>query len=211
MSIQDDGSATAPRSPWRTVAYTLLLLYAPMCLWLCYPVTGLGGWAPQGVELFFVLPVCGVSLILLSGPMALFAYTRERAGDYVRMGACLLLGFLPFAWIGGRVRMHAFSLAGERAMPLVHAVERYVEVRGRPPSQLEELVPKWLDRLPDRLPPIEVVTGDHLSGNPWMLIADVPTGFLNFDQFVYMPDQSYDGRGWGGRFQRLGRWGYLHE
>lgn len=211
MSLQDATPAAEPRSPWRTVACVVLLLYVPMFLWLCCPLTGLGGWATQGMELFVFLPVAGLLLLLLSGPMALFAYTRERAGDYLRMGACLLLGFLPFAWIGERVRMHAFLRAGERAMPLVHAVERYIEANGRLPTWIEGLVPNWLDRLPEGVPPLKLVAGDHQSGNPWMLVADVPTGFLNFDQFVYMPDQSYDGRAWGGWFQRLGRWGYLHE
>ena len=49
------------------------------------------------------------------------------------------------------------------------------------------------------------------DGNPWVLYASVPSGVINFDEFLFLPNQNYPERDYGGRFQRLGRWAYYHE
>ncbi|MEQ1634906.1 MAG: hypothetical protein ABL997_21175 [Planctomycetota bacterium] len=89
------------------------------------------------------------------------------------------------------------------------AIERCDGDNGRAPSRLEDLVPRWMERLPTRLPPLELVEGER--GNSWRLSALVPIGLLNWDRFVYMPNQDYPEHDTGGVYQRLGRWPYYHE
>lgn len=180
-----------------------------MVLWEGFAITGLVGWSTVGCELFVLLPAGGLLAALAALPLFCFEGTRKHAPAAAVTGSAFALGFLPFLLLGHALRMHAFERAGERAAPLVAAVERYVAAHGEPPSELHHLVPRWLDRLPTGVPPLRVSEGRN--GNAWMLSASVPSGLLNWDQFVYLPNQDYDSRGWGGRFQRLGRWAYLHE
>lgn len=185
------------------------LAYGPMLLWHGFSLSGLGGWSVRGVELFLLVPLVGMGLLVVALPLAGFAATRERSVACSLVGATLVLAFVPFLWLGAKARMVAFRWAGERAAPLVAAIERHVVEAGRPPARLQDLVPRWLDRLPTRVP--ELTIEHEAFGNPWILQASVPSGVLNWDQFFYFPNQDYPARGHGGSWQRLGRWAYLHE
>lgn len=198
------------RRLWR-VALTVLALHAPMLLWQSWCLTGLGGWRTQGIELALALPVgAGVTLIVVAVVSA-FAHAHERAARCSLTGVALLLALVPAAWLGNAARMLAFRRAGERCAPLVAAIEGYVAATGVPPAALSDLRPRWIDRLPQRVPDLRLEVGDHLFGNPWILTASTPSGLINFDQFCYFPNQNYPERAWGGWWQRLGRWAYLHQ
>jgi hypothetical protein len=75
--------------------------------------------------------------------------------------------------------------------------------------------PRWLERLPARLPPLRVEAAssarDRLFGNPWILIASTPIGMLNWDEFCYSPLQNYPERDSSGSWHRLGLRAYFHE
>ncbi len=189
-------------------------LYTPMVVWQGWCATGLGGWSTRGIELFVLVPLWGLLLAIGGGLMAFSRGLRSLPAGGARAGmvtgCALVLAFVPCAIVGQRLRMRGFLRAGERAAPLVAAIDSYIADQGRPPESLEELVPRWLRALPERLPPLQLVTDTDRNGNRWLLVASVPSGILNFDEFVYLPNQDYS-RGWGGSFQRLGRWGYLHE
>ena len=186
------------------------VLCAAMLAWQCLPLTGLGGWSTRGIELFALLPMAGLVLLFAALPLLVFRGARAQALAAVESGLLLLVLFLPCLWLGGAARMLAFELAGERAAPLIDAIERHVNETGRVPLRLQDLVPRWLDRLPARLPPLKIEAGTEF-GNPWILAASVPCGVFNWDQFFYFPNQDYPERGFGGSWQRLGRWAYLHE
>lgn len=53
----------------------------------------------------------------------------------------------------------------------------------------------------------------HLDakGNPWELWVDTPYGPIDFDRFVYFPNQNYPERGESGFYERIGEWAYYHE
>jgi hypothetical protein len=107
------------------------------------------------------------------------------------------------------------GVAPSSGQPIVTAIEKFVEENGRPPLRVDDLVPRWLERLPARLPPLRIEAAssarDRLFGNPWILIASTPIGMLNWDEFCYFPLQNYPQRDSSGTYQRLGRWAYLHE
>ncbi len=186
------------------------LLCLGMLAWMSFPLTGLGGWSTRGIELFVFAPMGGLVLLVVSLPLLAFRATRMHAQVGLERAAVLLLLFLPCLRLGGAARMLAFEMAGERAAPLIDAIERHIAETGRVPARLQELVPRWLDRLPDRLPPLAIEGGAEFA-NPWILAASVPSGVLNWDQFFYFPNQDYPEHGFGGSWQRLGRWAYLHE
>lgn len=91
----------------------------------------------------------------------------------------------------------------------------YVSDNGQPPAALSKLVPNYLAELPAKLPPLEIVTDSQTlseyGDNPWALTALVSQGMMNWDQFIYFPDQAHPARGFGGNLERLGTWAYVHE
>lgn len=63
-------------------------------------------------------------------------------------------------------------------------------------------------------PTYEYVTGEDAFmwfENPWLVRVHTSRGLLNFDQFVYFPNQNAPSVFNGNRFERLGEWVYLHE
>ena len=189
----------------------------------CVPFVGIHalclfgtGWSVPGIELFLL--VWSVAFMGVLIDLVLLAFPRSRARAKATLcGPCLVLLLLsvPAACAASAVRRLGFSLAAERAAPLVAAIERHEREQGRPPRSLAELVPRYLDRLPDRLPPLEIVTVDEAKqcyrGNDWVLRASVPSGFANFDQFLYFPNGDYPAQGFGGSLERIGAWAYVHE
>lgn len=201
-------------SLWRLLWRPLLpvaVVYTAMVVWYGWALTGTGGWAVRGSELFVLLPTLALAGVLLSWPGLFWARTREATRRLqLRAGAAVLL-FVPFFWLAGTLRHMAFERAAVRAEPLVAAIERYVREHGAPPPSIVQLVPAFLPRLPAGLPPLELVTAGELCGNPWALVAETPIGLLNWDVFLYLPRQNYPTHGWGGWLERIGRWAYVHE
>ncbi|MFY9345662.1 MAG: hypothetical protein WAT39_24435 [Planctomycetota bacterium] len=192
------------------LAAAWLIPYGPLVAWHCGPLLGLGGWSMRGSELFLLVPGAGGVAVFGLAPLSVPARTREWALPALLVSVVLVVGFLPAIAASDRLRMYGFDRAGERGASLVAAIERHVAETGFAPANLASLVPRWLPELPVRLPPLEIVVPGRY-GNPWMLRASVPSGMINFDEFVYLPHQDYPEHDRGGSFQRLGRWAYYHE
>ena len=117
------------------------------------------------------------------------------------------------------LRYRAFEQLSERSAPLIEAIERYSTKYGEPPAKLDQLVPEFLEKVPGtgmRLCPeyyYERLDGQKEAhyGNPWRIRLDVGQGFLNFDTFIYLPNQNYHNAGYVEWVQRIGDWGYVHE
>jgi hypothetical protein len=52
---------------------------------------------------------------------------------------------------------------------------------------------------------------ESFDGNPWVLVAPVSSGIINWDLFMYFPLQNYPDHGYGGSVQRIADWAYVHE
>jgi hypothetical protein len=46
---------------------------------------------------------------------------------------------------------------------------------------------------------------------PKLRPANVSTAVLNWDTFIYFPNQRYPDVGYGGWIERIDRWAYVHE
>jgi len=178
---------------------------------------GYGGWYLLQVVVFLQLPlllVIGVALVTLFRVI----FYKFRRGD-VRILACslvyILIG-LPLVDASTHVRMSGFERLGLRSKPLVAAVHRFVEGKGRPPTDLRELVPSYLQEVPgtgmSAYPEFRYSTEPNQSdGNSWVVYVNCPYGGLSFDMFMYFPLQNYPERGYSGVLERVGEWAYVHE
>jgi len=153
---------------------------------------------------------CGMIYLLIPG-------SRE-VGLRILVGAAIFLGtFYAFGTSGMTLRAAAFRDLAQRSMPLAEAVKTFEEKEGRLPKSLEELVPRYLARVPGTgmaaYPEYDYLTGEEASfwlDNPWVI--RVRTHSLGgFDQFLYFPMQNYPEEFEGNGFERMGAWGYMHE
>jgi hypothetical protein len=173
---------------------------------------GSGPWATPGAEFLMLPGLVAVPAVVVAVPF--LGFRRTRRGGTTALLALLILFLATFVGFfgGGRLRMLAFHLAAQRAEPLVDAITRFESENARPPSTLQELMPRYLSRVPEGIPPLELLSGEaaakHYAGNTWALRAAVGVGVLNFDEFIYLPQQNYDGRG---ALERIRGWAYLHE
>jgi hypothetical protein len=197
------------------LAKVAAVIYGPMLAIYAYCITGWGGWSIAGVEFLVVpaslaIPVLALALIGLCIPR-----TRQVSKCAVVIASGVLLLFPPVVWASGTLRSHGFRRAAERAAPVVAAIERFERERGQPPSSIEQLVPHYLPSLPAGIPKFEIVAGDVAArdyyGNRWVLFANVPTGMINWDVFLYFPNGQYPDKGYGGWLERIGAWAYVHE
>jgi hypothetical protein len=192
------------------------IFYLPFLGIHAWCITGLGVWSLFGVQelygiAFLVLVIAFMVLLFLS----VFKSTRSESWRSAKIALTLIISFIPVTLAANQLRMLGFKMAAKRAEPLVVAVVRYETRHGSPPKSLAVLVPDYLPGVPGRLPPIEIITGDtaktRYGGNTWVLTAMVPTGIINWDQFLYYPNGDYPRTGHGGWLERVGAWAYVHE
>ncbi|MBL8751783.1 MAG: hypothetical protein JNK15_00675 [Planctomycetes bacterium] len=202
----DERAVRPPRSVRQCLvagAIALVLVHGPFFVGLCWCLTGFGGWAPRWLG-HYLLVVAAAPLLFV-----LFRTALLPTGPH-RLSALLLLLVLHFAmpvpvsWIGRGVRAFALRQAGDRAMPLVHAIERFVQSEGRVPQSLDDLVPRWLPELPSRIPPFRIQP--HSPGNVgWTLAADVSASNEVSSQLEFTTDPD---RAWreANLVRRIGAW-----
>ena len=106
----------------------------------------------------------------------------------------------------------------QRSRPLVKAILSFETKYGKPPEQLEQLVPDFLSAVPNTgigaYPTYEYTTiADKAvyEGNPWILKVQTPSGGINWDMFMYFPKQNYPKTGYGGMLEPIEDWAYVHE
>jgi hypothetical protein len=191
-----------------------LAIYGPMLLIYGLCIFGVA-WEIGGVE-FFVAPAMASGLVAFAAvPFLMSAGTRSKAFATVVVAGIIFLLFIPAVGVATSLRSYGFSRATQRAAPLIAAIEKYVEKEGRAPATLQALIPHYLQALPTGLPDLEIITGDDARkgyyGNEWVLHAVVPSGIINWDRFLYFPNQLYPEDGYGGWLERIERWAYVHE
>jgi hypothetical protein len=184
-----------------------------------YAVSAFGAEA----ALWFVgLLVFPLSVSLLCVPIGaiglIFKKTRKLAATFSL--ACLIyfaVGVMCIK-IGGEVRMWAFHGLAKRSTALVNAIEQFQEKYRHPPESLLSLVPEFLPSVPDTgmaaYPDYEYKVGEDAKSygdNPWVLLVFTPSGGINFDMFMYFPNQKYPKHGYGGWLEKIGAWAYVHE
>lgn len=170
-------------------------------------LSGFGYWGANfDLNLLFalIIPIGFIFFLLLSFSKA----EREEAILYTLSFFIVGILFIPSMLLTLKIRSYAFYLAGQRAETIIIAVEHYTNDNAELPKAIEELVPKYLDRLPRGIPTLTLNTEKH-DGAIWSLSTDVPTGSLNWDTFIYRSDQNYSE--YGAAAEKIGKWIYYHE
>jgi hypothetical protein len=205
-----------------------LLLWAVTPLWF-FPLAWALAFSVRGwvscighfliySELAAILFLLLAFATLLFGPIGLlFRNHRRQAAGYMVVAAVFILSFFGgFRWRMELWRSNITRVA-QQGQPLVDAITAYNVEHGRSPGSLEELVPGYIDRIPDTgigmWPDFQYVVGqpDKFDGNEWVLLVTPPNLPMGFDQFMYFPRQNYPRVGYGGGIERIGTWGYVHE
>jgi hypothetical protein len=184
--------------------------------------------APAGAgRVLLLMPLllgCALLAPLGAVPLAFVAgvLTKRTTRLTVLAIFCCVMHFPLIAWgmrCGNTIRTEAFEQLAQRSKPLVDAVGAFEQRTGRPPHSLAELIPDHLAEVPKTglglYPEYRYMTGADVSadyhGNKWVLLVPCPRGLLNWDTFLYFPNQRYPETGHGLSFERMGEWAYVHE
>jgi hypothetical protein len=190
-------------------------IYGPMVLIHAVCITGLDGWSIAGVELFILVPIGSTAVAFIAALCLPFRRIRHEASLSLLSALAMVVLFVPALGLATAARHQGFRLAARRSRPLVEAIARFDREHGHPPDSLAALVPGYLPKLPARIPDVRLIAGpdtpETYAGNSWVLRAMVPSGLINFDQFMYFPNQQYPRLGYGGAVERIDDWAYVHE
>jgi uncharacterized membrane protein YhaH (DUF805 family) len=181
--------------------------------------------APIGTH--FLLPIAHFAMLpllvaSLAVPVsvALLFWRRYRTTGLKTLLACIIYLIVGIAGIrlAVDVRHNGFVSLAQRSRPLVMAIQQFETKYGKPPENLEQLVPDFLPDVPKTgigaYPNYEYVVVDDKTayeGNPWVLKVNTPHGGINWDTFLYFPKQNYPKTGYGGVLVRIEDWAYVHE
>ncbi len=173
-------------------------------------------WTLMSLEiplLLFSLFVLVVSLVRV-----FFKRTRKTAVLGCLCAVAFLIGFTMSGGSSWKIEREAYVEVAKRSRPLIDAIKAYEKEFGRPPGSLDQLVPRFISKMPDTgigaVQHFEYLTGENArryDGNPWVLRIDPPQAGIGWDQFFYFPLQNYPERGYGGSLERIGDWAYVHE
>jgi len=167
--------------------------------------------------LFLFLPLVAVLLaMLVSLFLLLYQKFRRHVVTILACGSIYVLIGLSLIRLSVPVRMHGFQRLAIQSHSLVTAIEEYVKNEGHPPAMLQELVPQYLLKVPKTgmpaYPEYNYSTKTNLwNDNPWVLYVNCTSGGINFDKFMYFPNQNYPEKGYGGSLKRIEKWAYVYE
>jgi hypothetical protein len=220
VSLKDPSSSTGP-IPWRKAAALLIGLAAlfPVATWIA--------WSPfpYGTELLNLVgigPICLAPFAALLVPfglvLALFARWRRLGLRIAVFSASWAVGTFAGIWLSLPIQRAACLRTTVNAVPLVEAIHAFEAQERRPPSSLQELVPKHLSLVPSTgigsHPKFRFQSADGTSlvmGDRWALHIQPPQVVFGFDRMFYVPSKAYPQRGYGGWIERVGDWAYVHE
>ena len=192
--------------------------YFPLSQWLT--TTPVGTDFLLQSQIFYLL-LLSVSVLGFPVLMVCLFFQRTRRRALILLG--LTAVYIPCCFIGvilgHKVRMNGMQAFTVRSQLLIAAIKDYERDHSKVPVSLEELVPKYLPRVPstgmmaypDYRYHIGAEAEQEYAGNPWALSVFTPSGGINFDMILYFPRQNYPERGYGGSLERVSDWAYVHE
>lgn len=210
-------------TPWlRNLSLKLTLAATPLWLdplawWLAFSPNQTAsyiGLTLASLELIFCLVLLAALVAFVACPICLFfRSTRSKA----LMGVLCAVVFTA-SFIGGlywRIDVQKANLVHvtERGQPLINAIVAYEADHGHAPAALEELVPKYIDHIPETgigaFPHFWYHLGkpQHRHGNERILVVTPPSVVMGFDAFIYYPRQNYADAG----YEPIENWGYFHD
>ena len=171
---------------------------------------GIGVLVMSFLPLFVMMPIVMVPSSLL---FMLWRRTRRGGVQMFVLGVAWLVSGAASIWLEYPIRRHVFHQVAHESTPLVDALHAYQRNTGAPATELQDLVPDYLPKIPKT--GLDTFSEFGYSADPdaqsWELNISVSSGILNWDQFMYWSSEEYPYYYRGGRIERFGRWAYLHE
>tara|TARA_R110002072_G_scaffold228234_9_gene385277 strand:+ start:52949 stop:53503 length:555 start_codon:yes stop_codon:yes gene_type:complete len=170
----------------------------------------LRGWCSQSWGILLGLGF-GVGLLTALSGLLVAPFRRHRGGDLLLMGLSVMVGCFAGVHLQNAGRMAAFGRCAENAKPLIAAIDKYLADNQKPPADLWDLVPVYLDTIPATgMPRYPKWDYGMAKGEPYELVVHCGS-LLGFDSFVYWPSGQYPASLYGGSTERIGAWVYVHE
>ncbi len=199
-----------------SIALISLILFS---LWYGLSPNG-SRWMVLKLPFFLLVASFLTALGFLAVSIAGIFYKKFR-NNSIQMFLGSIIYFMvtiPMLPLEDHIRMKAFHNFAERPMLLIPAIKQYVFDKGTPPKTLASLIPAYLAEIPSTgigaYPNYQYITGDKAkkwNNNSWVIYINTPIGMLNWDIFLYLPNQNYPEKGYGGVLERIGQWAYVHE
>lgn len=146
-----------------------------------------------------------------------FPKTRSIAFRVLVVSSLTLVLFICCMGARSAIRTKQFEDLAGRSLPLIVAIKQFEKEKSKPPSNLDELVPLYLNEVPNTgmgaYPKFsyQLRTEENHLAAPWELSVDCPLGMLNRDVFYYLPTEKYPQHDYGGYIERIKNWAYVHE
>lgn len=196
--------ATKPHSKKKIIGAILLAMilingFEPFLIWLAVSPIGSKPMLvfAELLQLSFIIAILAIPTIL-----AVSLIPDIRKTCFLAFCLCLFYIFTTGyrVSLGDHIRKRGFSKVSVRLKPLIAAIDQYTIDSGAPPKTLENLVPKYINRLPDigigAYPEYKYYTQrndpDGFHGNQWMIIIDAHFFPFDFDDLRYYPKKNYD-------------------
>lgn len=187
-----------------------IIAAAPSLVMGAFPLLGFAPWGRTSLEMLVFVAVI-YSAVHVFFALLIMVVSRKLNALFPSIMLGVLVGGTIGLPLGTAMRMEGYERAGERAVPLINAIERFISETGAPPQRLDQLMPAYIASLPDGVPPFEIVTGERAAKsfyqNDWALVFNAGSG-LNWDALVYLPKKNYQDIS---SRTLLGDWIYLHE
>lgn len=208
-----------PKYKWKIALPTAAILGLLVIATDYSAVSAHGSAELLNLQFFVVIPLL-IAFILIFVLVFRILRRQTRRTAFYNLLICtafvaIIMGSMQ---IGRHIRTSAFLRLAERSEALVVAIRAYTSQHGRPPDSLYDLVPGYLDLIPNTgmgaYPTYEYqpCKEDECDGNPWKITVFTPSGGINFDMFFYYPLQNYPSLFWGDNgVERIRDWAYVHE
>jgi hypothetical protein len=174
---------------------------------------------PQPARILGAVALAAIAVPAVAVLLASVALKWRFAGLAVISLIGGILGLVGGVICALLVRWHALEAASEQGAEIAFAVERYEAARGEYPAQLTDLVPEFLDAVPEtglrdaRAYNYRQWAGPCPAGNAWHLSVLLENGVLLQRQMFYCPRQDHnlapiDDVWKYTTFERVGAWVY---
>lgn len=159
--------------------------------------------------IYILLALVGIVLRLKAIDKSTLGSASVFCGIYVVIISIALV-------VGGRVTRLGYAIIIEKGQTVITAITHYQTTNESLPSTLNELVPKYLSRVPRTgiaaFPNYKFIpNGDpsRYSGNKWILVVPVSTDNLTYDLLAFFPNQKYPVSERGRYVTQIGSWALI--
>lgn len=194
------------------------LVYFPFSEWISTTRIGtmLFLWG-QMIYLFPLLAAIVATPVLIG--CLLFQRTRRKSFLYLLISVVFIPCCIIGIFYGKKARTMGMESFVQRSQHLITAIKKYELDNSTPPQSLNDLVPDYIPAVPSTgmmaYPEFRYHVGDeakkHYADNAWALSVFTPSGGINFDMMLYLPNRNYPQHGFGGWLEPVGDWAYVHE